>query len=534
MKKRFLAVFLSLAILSTLMFQVVANAYNHPNGMHYTAQIAAAPTSGTAYDQVIASANTALTHSSDAIANLYVPNYYDDQNTHNTNAARLEGDGYDAYVCAVAYTLSGNTQYADKSKYFIMAWANVNTSYSGYDGPLVTNRAGNALIRAAELLSNYSGFTSADKTKFKTWVTNVAVKAAEYEIYNTSNNHQDWGLLNGVLAAHYLDNSTKMASYVTELKGAIDHQISSDGSMPEEMARGEKALWYCYYGLGSMTAAIEVVKNATGENLYTYNSSKVKKALDWYFPKCTNPPSGYSMLPSKDSWPSNLYDAMAEVYGVSAWRTWVNSGSRPLVKQAGINWTFQRTLKPGISAGSTPTPTPTPAQRINETFTSTSNMTKVTGGTWAVTSGRYKLTAPADVMPLGNIAVHNTTITGDFTLTTLGRVTGTTSAWNDFEVIFGYQDANNYYFTSFNESNDGNTSGIFKVVNGTATQLTDITSLIVANTDYNIEIVRSGSTITVKRGGTTVATATDSTYTSGKVGYGSRNDSCEFDNLLVP
>ena len=173
---------------------------------------------------------------------------------------------------------------------------------------------------------------------------------------------------------------------------------------------------------------------------------------------------------------------------------------------------------------------------ISETFSvSASNFTVVRGGTWTVTSGTYRLTNPDNSLSIGNgnISIHNTNVTGNFVLTADASVVSTSNAFNDFSILFGYQDTNNYYFASYNESNDPNTSGIFRVSGGTQTQIADITNLITPGTTYAVKVERTGGTINVYRNNTLLATATDSTFTSGKVGFGSRNDTCTFDNLLV-
>lgn len=174
---------------------------------------------------------------------------------------------------------------------------------------------------------------------------------------------------------------------------------------------------------------------------------------------------------------------------------------------------------------------------INETFTTSpaSNFTVVSGGTWAVTGGKYVLTSPASggVGLNGNISTHNTSLTGDWTLTVDASVTATTSSWDDFSVIFGYQNSTNYYYLSFNESNNDNTSGIMKVTAGVPSQLADITSLITGGTTYAVEITKVGNTYSVYRNTVLMASATDATWSSGKVGFGTKNDGASYDNLLV-
>lgn len=177
---------------------------------------------------------------------------------------------------------------------------------------------------------------------------------------------------------------------------------------------------------------------------------------------------------------------------------------------------------------------PTPV--IDEDFASAGDFTVVLGGTWSTTGGRYVLSSPADsneIGILGNISVHDTTLSGDYTASTTVQIDGTTSSWDDIAFVFGYQDVNNYYYVSLNESNDDYTKGLFKVVSGTPTQLADISTSISSNTDYDIEVTRSGSSIVVELDSTQVASVTDSTFSGGKVGYGSKNDAGEFDDLLV-
>ncbi|QRK09911.1 hypothetical protein JQX13_07350 [Archangium violaceum] len=172
---------------------------------------------------------------------------------------------------------------------------------------------------------------------------------------------------------------------------------------------------------------------------------------------------------------------------------------------------------------------------INETFTSSAGgFSVVSGGTWAVSGGQYVLTNPSNASVVNsNLAIHNTKVTGDFTLTVDGKATPTTNVWNDFSVVFSYQDAQNYHYVSFSESNDGLTKGIFKVTNGMKTQLADITAAFTAGTLYRVKVERTGSTLKAFLNGTLVATASSATPATGQVGVGSQNDGAAFDNVNV-
>ncbi len=174
---------------------------------------------------------------------------------------------------------------------------------------------------------------------------------------------------------------------------------------------------------------------------------------------------------------------------------------------------------------------------INETFSSSaSNFTEVAGGDWNVSGGRYVLSNPVTggLGLLGNISVHNTTLSGDYSVSALVRIVGTSAIWDDAALIFGYQNSNNYYYVSLNESNDGNTKGVLKVVNGTPTEIADFGALsISANTDYTVEVDRTGNSIVVRINSSQVASISDSTFSGGKVGFGTKNDSAQFDNLVA-
>ncbi len=193
-----------------------------------------------------------------------------------------------------------------------------------------------------------------------------------------------------------------------------------------------------------------------------------------------------------------------------------------------------------VSNAVTPTPAaaaaPPGPRLIDEDFTATAVDFVPIAGAWAVASGRYTLSAPDDEgesVPNANLAVHSTVVTGDFTLSASASSTPTDSRFNDFSIVFGYQDPANYYFAGFSEGNDANTSGVFAVVDGVRTELADIAAPIVAGEMYPIRVERQGAAIRVFRAGEQVAAVSDPTFPSGRVGFGSRNDGGTFDDLAV-
>jgi hypothetical protein len=154
------------------------------------------------------------------------------------------------------------------------------------------------------------------------------------------------------------------------------------------------------------------------------------------------------------------------------------------------------------------------------------------GGVWNVKNGRLHLSETENVMPLGNIAVFEEIVENTYTIETICKVSDF-SNWDDFAVIFGYQDPDNYYFVSFNEQNDPNTNGILLHKDGNTTELIDFDEPTSAGKDHKIEIIVIDGTIWVLRDSIVLGSVTDKTFSNGRIGYGSRNNICEFDNLLV-
>lgn len=198
--------FLIFSLLLLLLY-LKAVAYPHPGGMHPQTQIdfvkqqiqQQSQPYYNAYLQLRAYADSALQHQHHALADFSVPGYYVNPEEHRRNSKSLQSDAFNAYASALAYQLTGEPPYAEKAMDFLMAWANINTQYSEFDGSLVMAYSGTAMIMAAELLLPYEGWSAQDKKQFFSWVTNVYRKAAD-EIRHRNNNWADWGRL-GLISA---------------------------------------------------------------------------------------------------------------------------------------------------------------------------------------------------------------------------------------------------------------------------------------------------------------------------------------------
>ena len=176
-----------------------------------------------------------------------------------------------------------------------------------------------------------------------------------------------------------------------------------------------------------------------------------------------------------------------------------------------------------------------PLPLIWEDFTSGAAGMAPVSGAWDVIGDAYAVSIPdtARTTHLNNLAMHSTALSGDFQLEVDAWTAATSGMWDDFAVVFSYQDSANYYFASFNEGNDAATSGIFRVNGGESTEVADIPTRVTPGTTYRVRVDRVGNRITVSLDGVPVASSDAPDSPDGLVGFASKNDRVSFDNLSV-
>ncbi len=162
-----------------------------------------------AYRQLISLADSALKIPHHALEDFSVPGYYIDAEGHRRNSKALQTDAFYAYCSALAYRLSGSKKYGNKAIELMTAWAKVNKKYSDNDGTLVMSYSGNAMVMAAQLMSESSLWKKDDHTLFDRWLLNVYRKANN-EIRTRANNWADWGRFGSTLCAVYFNDTAEL------------------------------------------------------------------------------------------------------------------------------------------------------------------------------------------------------------------------------------------------------------------------------------------------------------------------------------
>ncbi len=342
---------ITMALSFSLVYGGVAQAesFEHPGGLHSRRQLENARVRISAHEQPWAAAYEALLKEAqkgrertpEPLSDFNVPGYYVDAEGHQKAMGRLSKDAWVAYSCAVAYQLTSKQeriQYADKAIQVLNAWATTNQKTSNHDGDLAMADAGVGFVLAAELMTDYDGWTEDQRTQFKKWLKDVYLKSCELIVKRT-NNWGDWGVL-GCIASHYfLDDAKALDSDIERIRTKIDHAIEADGRMPAEISRGKNSIWYTYFALAPLTAACQIAANARTIDLFHFkgkDGAGIEDALD-YLLKYSREPSTWPhytkndlSLPKQKAWPGNLFDAMSGIYAKKAYETWIKE-SRPIM-----------------------------------------------------------------------------------------------------------------------------------------------------------------------------------------------------------
>lgn len=210
-----------------------------------------------------------------APAQLVIPRRYIDSAGHMKAREKFGADAWAAQALALGAWMTGDkaksTAYAKKAIEILMAWTACadmgNLQGDQREAALTSCTTGNGLIVAADLLYTNPSWANADCEKFLDWVRKVYLRATEIRAIGHGNNWECWGIYSTLLASRLLDDRVLFATGQNLLEEAIKEQITGDGSMPKELARGAGKHWYTYYALTPLILGAKVVEDTTGRKM---------------------------------------------------------------------------------------------------------------------------------------------------------------------------------------------------------------------------------------------------------------------------
>ncbi|MEW1863541.1 alginate lyase family protein [Streptomyces sp. NPDC088194] len=184
-----------------------------------------------AYDQMIGSSYASLSRTPKPRANVECGSY----SNPNYGCTDERQDAIAAYTDALAWYITGNSAYAQKSIDLMNAWASTITEHTNSNAPLQTGWAGSVWPRAAEIIRyTYDGWSSSDIARFSDMLRNVYLP----EVINGSNSNGNWELTMmeaAVGISIFLNDSSDydkaIARYLNRVPAYI--YLSSDGSLPK-------------------------------------------------------------------------------------------------------------------------------------------------------------------------------------------------------------------------------------------------------------------------------------------------------------
>ncbi len=308
-----------------------------------------------AFTELIRKADVALVHKSRAVPVFNVPAFYGDEQTEHSRLKNLLSDDSAAAFClALAAVLTKDPQdkqrYADHAAKILDDWASTNIDVAGADGNLVMCYNGTAFVFAADALDLTDRWNNDQEVRFRKWVCEVLLPAAK--IKKRQNNWACWGIMASLTANRLLGDATGFDADVMRLRDIIDQQIAPDGSMPHEIKRGKRSLWYTYFALAPMTVAVELVRDNGRADLFGYDppsGGTIAQAIAFFY-ECG--------IANQRRWPvpideevaragkyATLLFSMGTVYNNDVWKDFA---VHPLWRdRGGLAWICPSLLPPG-------------------------------------------------------------------------------------------------------------------------------------------------------------------------------------------
>jgi hypothetical protein len=226
-----------------------------------------------------------------------------------------------AYGLALAYSVTGNVKYAQKSRDFIMAWVQTTKSTSNTcpnsgscQTSLIIGRVGAGFVFAAQLIKPSGALSAADDQAFRVWLRNVILPTASVRI----NNWGDAGTFLRVAVTDYLGDSAGFSAAIAKWKSLVD-LIASDGHIPEETRRGSSGINYTQEAL-DYKVAVALIAQRRGIDLWSYG--RFKQAVDYVAP--------YVMNPSAWPWATGASASIHPLWEI-AYQRWRSPAYQPII-----------------------------------------------------------------------------------------------------------------------------------------------------------------------------------------------------------
>ena len=228
-----------------------------------------------------------------------------DTQTDAVDRPRISVMGNTVYELALAYYLSGDEKYAEKSASMLKTWfldpktkMNPNLNYAqSVPGNDKGRRAGildgrfvqTMVLDSVKMLEKSKAWTTNDDKKMDQWLnahlnwliqSKIGISGAAQK-----NNHGTWYRFQVSSLAYYLGNKNVTQQTINETKNSMNTQFAIDGSQPEELAR-TRSFFYSCFNLNALSR-VAIVADKLGDPIWEYQPSEgkgIKAGFDFVMP----------------------------------------------------------------------------------------------------------------------------------------------------------------------------------------------------------------------------------------------------------
>ena len=211
-----------------------------------------------------------------------------------------------AFVLALAYHLTNNSLYAERSATIIRTWYQTLVAIDPQP-PNDTNqpwldwsRLAPALTWAADLLEGAPGWTDADRIQYRAMLVGKVLVLGQKASEERNNNWADSGLVLRLTVAIYASIPDERAAAITRWKALLDYGMAADGSLIEENRRGTSGLGYNEGALSAKTVFAELLRRRGDSSLYGYRTPRgvgLKNGWDFLAPQVVSAYNGLCVWP---------------------------------------------------------------------------------------------------------------------------------------------------------------------------------------------------------------------------------------------
>lgn len=201
------------------------------------------------------------------VAELNLPDHYTSTGTDEESdqgSQDLARDANAAYVKALSYLVTGNTDDASQAQRILDSWATTLQNVGTVQGKNTLNFNGPYLLAAATWVRGVGGW---DDSTFAAFTRGQLIPNAEL---THPNNHGQWGILLVASSGIFLNDQSLVTRARTQWLKAVPQEIAPDGTLPTEMTRsstsdyhggptkGQRGIAYTHYALLPMSVAAQI------------------------------------------------------------------------------------------------------------------------------------------------------------------------------------------------------------------------------------------------------------------------------------